>query len=92
MGNILYGIHGICKWIFGLTLHKPKLDLRALGSRVRALRGESLQEELAAYLHIRQGHLSKIETGKAAPTLEVLILLSDRFHKSIDWIVRGSPR
>jgi len=47
------------------------------------------QEELAAYLHIRQGQLSKIERGNAAPTIEVLILLSDRFHKSIDSMLRG---
>jgi transcriptional regulator with XRE-family HTH domain len=36
-----------------------------------------------------QGHLSKIERGKTAPSLEMLILLSERFHKSVDWILRG---
>jgi transcriptional regulator with XRE-family HTH domain len=61
----------------------------AIGSRIRNLRGEALQEELAAYLHIRQGQLSKIETGKSAPSIEVLLLLSERFHRSIDWILRG---
>ena len=35
----------------------------------------------------RAASSSKIERGKAA--LEVLILLSDRFRKSIDWILRG---
>jgi transcriptional regulator with XRE-family HTH domain len=48
-----------------------------------------LQEALAEYLHIRQGQLSKIERGRSAPTLEVLVLLSERFGKSIDWILRG---
>jgi transcriptional regulator with XRE-family HTH domain len=48
-----------------------------------------LQEDLADYLHIRQGQLSKIESGKAAPSIDVLILLSERFHKSVDWILRG---
>jgi transcriptional regulator with XRE-family HTH domain len=47
------------------------------------------QEELADYLYIRQGQLSKIENGKAAPSIDVLILLSERFHKSVDWILRG---
>jgi transcriptional regulator with XRE-family HTH domain len=51
--------------------------------------GQILQEELCAYLNVTQGHLSKIERGKTAPSLEVLILLSDRFHKSVDWILRG---
>ncbi len=68
---------------------RPKADLSAIGSRIRTLRGDTLQEELAAYLHIRQGQLSKIERGKAAPSIEVLILLSERFRKSIDWILRG---
>jgi transcriptional regulator with XRE-family HTH domain len=75
-----------------LKAQKPKVDLRVVGSRIRALRGDSLQENLAAYLHIRQGQLSKIETGKTAPSLEVLVLLSERFHKSIDWILRGDTR
>ena len=65
------------------------MNLVAIGSRIRTLRGEALQEELAAYLHIRQGHLSKIETGKSAPSIEVLLLLSERFHRSVDWILRG---
>jgi transcriptional regulator with XRE-family HTH domain len=63
-----------------------------IGSRIRKLRGEILQEELAAYLRIRQGQLSKIERGKSAPTLEVLILLSDKFQKSVDWILRGASK
>jgi transcriptional regulator with XRE-family HTH domain len=63
--------------------------LLAIGSRIRTLRGDILQEELAAYLHIRQGQLSKVERGKAAPSVDVLLLLSERFHKSVDWILRG---
>ena len=50
------------------------------------------QEELAAYLGVSQGHLSKIERGKIAPSIEMLVLLSERFRKSIDWIVRGNGR
>jgi transcriptional regulator with XRE-family HTH domain len=72
-----------------LVVRRPKVDLVAIGSRIRTLRGEGLQEELAAYLHIRQGQLSKMERGKSAPSLEVLLLLSERFHRSVDWILRG---
>ena len=68
---------------------KPKVDLVAIGSRIRVLRGEALQEELAAHLNIRQGNLSKMERGKSAPSLEVLLQLSERFHRSVDWILRG---
>ena len=30
--------------------------------------------------------MKKIETGNAAPSIEVLILLSERFDKTVDWI------
>jgi len=84
--NILYGIlfQGAI-----LGVRRIKADLQAIGSRIRSLRGDTPQEELAACLHIRQGQLSKIERGIAAPSIEVLIRLSDRFHKSVDWILRG---
>jgi len=72
-----------------LSLSKSKVDLVAIGSRIKKLRGTVLQEELAAYLDVSQGHLSKIERGKVAPSLEMLISLSDRFRKSVDWILRG---
>jgi transcriptional regulator with XRE-family HTH domain len=68
---------------------RSTVDLRAIGARIKKLRGGMLQEELAAYLDVSQGHLSKIERGKVAPSLEMLILLSARFHKNIDWIIRG---
>jgi transcriptional regulator with XRE-family HTH domain len=47
---------------------------------------------MANYLGISQELLSKIERGKDAPTIETLFLLSERFRKSIDWILRGSNR
>ena len=72
-----------------MGIHKARVDLAAIGQRIKKMRGQILQEELCGYLHVTQGHLSKIERGKVAPSLEMLILLSDRFHKSVDWILRG---
>jgi transcriptional regulator with XRE-family HTH domain len=72
-----------------LGFYKAKIDLVAIGRRIRKLRGQILQEEFCVYLNVTQGHLSKIERGKIAPSLEILILLSDRFHKSVDWLLRG---
>jgi transcriptional regulator with XRE-family HTH domain len=46
-----------------------------------------LQEELATYLGISQGQLSKIERGKLGPTAEVLLRLAEKFGKSTDWIL-----
>ena len=72
-----------------LMTAKLKIDLTMIGSRIKKLRGAILQEELAAYLDVSQGHLSKIERGRIAPSLEILVLLATKFHKSVDWIVRG---
>ena len=65
------------------------LDLRAMGSRIRALRGDILQEDLALKIGISQGQLSKIESGRLAPTLDALVRLSNQFGKTLDWIVTG---
>ncbi len=62
---------------------------RNIGGFGKKLRGNSLQEDLAPYLSVSQGHLSKIERGKIAPSLEMLILLSEKFRKSVDWILLG---
>ncbi len=70
-------------------MSKFKLDLVEVGSRIRGLRGRMNQQDLAHFLGISQGQLSKIELGKLPPTLEVLVLLSDKFGKTIDWIVNG---
>lgn len=66
-----------------------RADLKAIGARIRELRGTMFQEDLAAYLGISQGQLSKIERGMMGPTVETLARLSEKFGKSIDWIVRG---
>jgi len=66
-----------------------KADLNGIGRRIRQLRGALLQEELAVYLGISQGQLSKIERGKLGPTAEILIRLVERFGKSADWVLMG---
>jgi transcriptional regulator with XRE-family HTH domain len=68
---------------------RSKPDLRAIGSRIRALRGDMRQEDLALQLGVSQGQLSKVERGRIAPTLEMLLAVANRFSKSLNWIVRG---
>lgn len=72
--------------------NKPKNDLREIGLRIRALRGDVRQEDLALQLGVSQGQLSKVERGKVAPTLEILSGLATRFGKSLDWIVTGQGK
>jgi DNA-binding XRE family transcriptional regulator len=87
--NILYGIYHRSRGFFVPKGPIKLADLEVIGSRIRELRGEILQEELAAYLGISQGQLSKIERGKLGPTAEVLLRLAEKFGKSTDWMLTG---
>jgi transcriptional regulator with XRE-family HTH domain len=69
---------------------KARADLKAIGARIRQLRGAMHQEHLAEYLAISQGQLSKIERGRMAPTAETLARLAEKFGESMDWIVQGN--
>ena len=66
------------------------VDLVAIGHRIRELRGfQTQQAEFARMLGVSQSVLSKYERGATEPSLEVLVKLSQRFGKSLDWLVRG---
>lgn len=65
-------------------------DLASLGRRIRELRGfDTQQAEFAKMLGVSQSILSKYERGAIAPPIEVLVRLSERFGKSLDWLVLG---
>lgn len=48
------------------------------------------QEDLAVQLGVSQGQLSKVERGRIAPTLEMLLAIAHKFSKSLNWIVIGA--
>jgi transcriptional regulator with XRE-family HTH domain len=73
--------------MFHRTGNKP--NLRDIGQRIRALRGELRQEDLASQLGVSQGQLSKVERGKIPPTLDILLGVANKFGQSLDWIVKG---
>jgi transcriptional regulator with XRE-family HTH domain len=65
-------------------------DLKALGRRLRELRGFDLsQQEFAKQLGISQSQLSKYERGAAAPPAEILFFVKKHFGVSIDWLLTG---
>jgi transcriptional regulator with XRE-family HTH domain len=66
-----------------------KADLVAIGRRIRQLRGKVLQDDFAPSLGITQGQLSKIERGKLAPGIDLLLRLRERGGRSVDWILTG---
>jgi transcriptional regulator with XRE-family HTH domain len=72
------------------TIKRDGPDLRALGRRLRELRGFDLtQEEFAKELGVSQSQLSKYERGVAAPPADVLFFVKKRFRVSIDWLLTG---
>ena len=64
-----------------------------IGSRVRSRREELrlTQEELARELGVTHQHVSRIEAGQAAPSLELLVKLSRAFGVSADFLLTGEP-
>ncbi len=66
------------------------IDWNAVGKRLRALRGFDLnQDAFARKLGISQGQLSRYEKGKSEISAEVLLRLSRRFGKSMEWFLTG---
>jgi transcriptional regulator with XRE-family HTH domain len=66
------------------------MSMKALGRRIRQLRGfEVTQEEFARKLGISQSQLSKYERGIVAPPADVLMRIKERFRVSIDWLLTG---
>lgn len=65
-----------------------------IGERVkqaRIARGLS-QAELAEILGLSDAYISKLETGKNAMSVTVLVKLSDALGVSADWLLRNKTR
>jgi transcriptional regulator with XRE-family HTH domain len=69
---------------------KPAINWKAVGKRLRELRGfEMTQEELARSLDVSQGQLSRYEKGQSEIGADVLLRISRRFGKTIEWLLTG---
>lgn len=65
-----------------------------IGTRVRSRRqalGQT-QEELASLIGVTHQHVSRIESGRAAPSLELLVKLSRTFGATTDFLLTGDDR
>lgn len=47
------------------------------------------QQKVAMDLHISREALSYYENGQRSPNLEMLVSMSDYFHASIDYLIKG---
>jgi transcriptional regulator with XRE-family HTH domain len=69
---------------------KPEIDWKAVGRRVRELRGfEIVQAQFARELGISQGQLSRYEKGRSEIGAEILLRLARRSGKPIEWLLTG---
>lgn len=47
------------------------------------------QAQLAVELNVCTSHIAKIETGKNAPSLDVMVEMSEILHISLDYMIMG---
>lgn len=69
---------------------QTKIDLHAVGQRIRRLRAQVTQEEFARSLSISQAQLSKYELGQSALPLGALVKLAQQSGCTTDWILTGT--
>ena len=68
------------------------LDSRAIGKRIKQYRTQKQlsQEDLGNVIGVTRKHLSKIEIGERAPTLDLLILIANALDVSSDDLLVGN--
>jgi len=72
---------------------KGRIDLRAIGRRIRELRGfDMTQADFASRIGVTQGYLSALENGEKEPGAAVLLAIRQEFGKSVDWLLTGETR
>ena len=74
----------------GKLRSEGRIDLGAIGRRIRALRGfDMTQTEFARRIHVAQSYLSALERGEKEPGAAVLLAISQEFGRSVDWLLTG---
>jgi len=69
---------------------KDLVDWKAVGRRIRELRGFDLtQAEFARRIGVSQGYLSYVERGAKEIGAETLLRISLEFQRSIEWLLTG---
>lgn len=64
------------------------------GPRIKQLRlahGE-VQASLASALGVSRSHITNIENGKDAASLETLVAIAQRYRVSLDWLVQTDSK
>jgi transcriptional regulator with XRE-family HTH domain len=72
-----------------LTGEYVAIDYKALGSKIRHVRGTATQADFAKQFGITRAEVSKIERGEGRPTAELLYNICLRHHLSLEWMLSG---
>ena len=73
-----------------LRARESSVDWKAVGRRIRELRGFYVtQEDLARRIGVSQSHLSTLEHGEVEPGAEIMLRISREFGKSMEWLLTG---
>ena len=67
-----------------------KKDAKTLGGRIRLLRADLTQSELADILGIKQAMVSRYEADKETPSPRVLLRIGRYSGKTIEWLLTGT--
>jgi transcriptional regulator with XRE-family HTH domain len=72
---------------------KSEIDWKAVGRRVRELRGFDVhQVQFANELGVSQGQLSRYEQGRSEIGAAVLLRLARKSGKTVEWLLTGKER
>jgi len=72
-----------------LTGEYVAIDYKALGSKIRHVRGTATQADFAKQFGITRAEVSKIERGEVRPTAELLYNICLKHHLSLEWMLSG---
>ena len=76
-----------------VAARKSEIDWKAVGRRVRELRGFDVhQAQFAHELRVSQGQLSRYEQGRSEIGAEVLLRLARKSGKTVEWLLTGRDR
>jgi transcriptional regulator with XRE-family HTH domain len=70
--------HGLIQW-------------HSVGRRIRELRGFDMnQEEFAEGIGVSQGYVSSMERGEKEIGIEILLKISHKYGRSLEWLLLGN--
>jgi transcriptional regulator with XRE-family HTH domain len=64
-------------------------NITSVGERIKSIRRHHklTQIQFAQSLEVSQGTLSEVESGKAKPSFDVLVMISDKYIVDMNWLI-----